>query len=200
MIRRRENVHDLLSFSAVMMFLFSVSAAILCVFFGDEIMRLLYHHVSSYSTRIFSLLMISFIPISSVYIFGTLLTAHGSMKILNIIAVGGIVVNVILNLVLIPGYGAFGTTIATIFTQTVVAALHIYVANVTFKVKWEWSLLLRLAGFVVLGAGASWILSAVHIFWMVKLVLNGGVLLLLILLLQLLPFNALKMLRAYQNR
>lgn len=200
MIRRRENVHALLSFSAVLMFLFSVSAAILCVFFGDEIMRLLYHHTSSYSTRIFSLLMISFIPISSVYIFGTLLTAHGSMKILNIIAVGGILVNVILNLALIPGYGAFGTTVATIFTQTVVALLHIYVANVTFKIKWEWSLLLRLAGFVILGAGASWLLSMVHIFWMGKLVLNGGILILLILVLQLVPFSVFKLFKAYQNR
>jgi len=144
--------------------------------------------------------MISFIPISSVYIFGTLLTAHGSMKILNIIAVGGILVNVILNVVLIPGYGAFGTTIATIFTQIVVALLHIYVVNVTFKVKWEWSLLLRLTGFVLLGGGASWLLSTIHIFWMTKLVLNGVVLILLILLLQLVPFNALKLLRAYQNR
>jgi O-antigen/teichoic acid export membrane protein len=199
MIRRRENVHDLLSFSAVLMFLFSVSAAILCVFFGDEIMRLLYHNTTPYSTRIFSLLMISFIPISSVYIFGTLLTAQGSMKILNIIAVGGILVNVILNLALIPGYGAYGTTVATIFTQTVVALLHIYVANVTFRIKWEWSLLLRLAGFVVLGAGASWLLSMVHIFWMGKLILNAGVLVLLILLLQLLPFSMFKMLKAYQN-
>ena len=200
MIQKRENVHDLLSFSAVLMFLFSVSAAILCIFFGGEIMRLLYSNSSEYSIRIFSLLMISFIPISSVYIFGTLLTAHGSMKILNIIAVGGILVNVILNVVLIPGYGAFGTTIATIFTQIVVALLHIYVVNVTFKVKWEWSLLLRLTGFVLLGGGASWLLSTIHIFWMTKLVLNGVVLILLILLLQLVPFNALKLLRAYQNR
>ncbi len=194
MIRRRESIHDLLSFSAVLMFLFSTCAAIICAFFGDEIMKLLYHTTSHYHVLIFSVLMISFIPISSVYIFGTLLTAHGSMKILNIIAVGGILVNVILNLVLIPSYGALGTTFATLFTQAAVAMLHIYAANVTFSIKWEWSLLLRLTAFSVLGIGASWLLSGLTIFWMAKLLLNGGVLLMLILLLQLVPIRALKLL------
>ena len=195
MIRRREDIQELLTFSAVLMFLFSCCAAMICVFFGDEIMRLLYPASSPYSVRIFSLLMISFIPISSVYIFGTLLTARGSMMILNIIAVGGIVVNVILNLVMIPPYGALGTTVATLFTQTVVAALHIYAANGIFKIKWEWSLLLRMVGFVVLGIGASWLVSFVHIFWMAKLAINGSVLILLILVLQLMPFRVLKLLK-----
>jgi O-antigen/teichoic acid export membrane protein len=195
MIRKRENVGDLVSFSAVLMFVFSACAAIICAFFGGDIMSLLYHSYSDYSIRIFSLLMISFVPISSVYIFGTLLTAHGSMKILNIIAVGGIVVNVILNLLMIPTYGAMGTTIATLFTQTVVAGLHIYAANVTFKLKWEWSLLARLVAFVGLGTGVSWLLSCTHIFWMAKLVLNGGLLLVLILALQLLPLKLLQLLK-----
>ena len=195
MIRRREDIQELLTFSAVLMFLFSCCAAMICAFFGDEIMRLLYPASSLYSVRIFSLLMISFIPISSVYIFGTLLTARGSMMILNIIAVGGIVVNVILNLIMIPPYGAMGTTVATLFTQTVVAALHIYAANGIFKIKWEWSLLLRMAGFIVLGVGISWLLSSISIFWMAKLAINGIALILLILILQLLPFKVLKLLR-----
>jgi O-antigen/teichoic acid export membrane protein len=200
MIRRREDIHDLLSFSAVLMFVFSVSAAILCVFFGKEIMHLLYHTDSPYSARIFSWLMISFIPISSVYIFGTLLTAHGSMKILNIIAVGGILVNVILNLALIPGYGAFGTTIATLFTQIAVAGFHIYAANVTFKIKWEWSLLARMVAFVVLGIGLSWLLSAVNLSWMLKLVTDGVILVILIFMLQLLPIRINRFLNAFANR
>ena len=195
MIRRREDVQELLTFSAVLMFLFSCCAAMICAFFGDEIMRLLYHNASPYSIRIFSLLMISFVPISSVYIFGTLLTARGSMMILNTIAVGGIVVNVILNLVMIPPYGAMGTTVATLFTQTVVAALHIYAANGIFKIKWEWPLLLRMAGFVILGVAASWLLSSAQIFWMAKLAINGVVLIALILILKLLPFHALKLLK-----
>jgi O-antigen/teichoic acid export membrane protein len=36
MIRRKENIEELLSFSAVIMFLFAASTAILCAFFGAE--------------------------------------------------------------------------------------------------------------------------------------------------------------------
>lgn len=199
MIRRKENVHELLKFSAVLMFLFSASAAILCGFFGQQIMHLLYHNATVYSSNIFSLLMISFVPISSVYIFGTLLTAHGSMKILNIIALGGILVNVVLNVVLIPSYGALGTTTATLFTQAVVAAFHIYAANVTFRVHWQWQLLLKLTGFVLLGIAVSWFLGGIEIQWMIKLVLNGAVLLGLIGALQLIPLRLVKQLVPTRN-
>jgi peptidoglycan biosynthesis protein MviN/MurJ (putative lipid II flippase) len=119
------------------------------------------------------------------------------MKILNIIAVSGILVNIILNLVLIPTYGALGTTTATLFTQTVVAIFHIYAANVTFKIRWEWSLLLRLAGFVILGLGLSWLLSTTDIQWMIRLLINGGVLVVLIFVFQLLPFSMLKQLKGF---
>jgi O-antigen/teichoic acid export membrane protein len=196
MIRKREDVQDLLRFSAILMFLFSTCAAILCSFFGTNIMTLLYADADSYSIEIFSLLMISFIPISSVYIFGTLLTAHGSLKVLNAIAMGGIVVNVVLNLLLIPGYGALGTTIATIFTQVVVAALHIMVANRTFKVQWQWLLLLKLVGFVVFAILISWGLTNIQMQWMIKLMLNGVLLLVVILLLQLIPIRQLQFITA----
>jgi O-antigen/teichoic acid export membrane protein len=197
MIRRRENVQELLSFSAVLMFLFSGCAAILCAFFGGDIMHLLYHNATHYSSSVFSLLMISFIPISSVYIFGTLLTAHGSMKILNIIALGGILVNVALNLALIPGYGAFGTTTATLFTQTVVALFHIYAANAIFKIKWDGPLLLRLAAFVIIGIGASWLLSTAHMQWVPRLILNAAILCVLILILRLVPLRTLRLLSVF---
>ena len=195
MIQRRESVQELLKFSAVLMFLFSFCAAVLCASFGEEIMTMLYHITSPYSIKVFSLLMISFIPISSVYIFGTLLTAHGSLKILNTIAAGGIVINVSLNLLMIPTYGAWGTTMATLFTQCVVAILHIYAANFLFKVKWEWSLLLRLVAFVISGIGISWALTLWDIQWMLKLCVNGASLLALILLFQLVPFSIVKQLK-----
>lgn len=185
MLRRREPVQDLLQFSAVLMFLFATSAAILCSFFGSQIMTLLYPDADLYSMRIFSLLMISFIPISSVYIFGTLLTAHGSMLILNCIAVGGIIINIVLNLLWIPDYGAMGTTFATLCTQLVVAGLHIMVANRSFEIKWHMSLLLRLGGFVVGAVGLSWWLTHIHGSWLLRLTADGVGIIVLIFALQL---------------
>jgi O-antigen/teichoic acid export membrane protein len=199
MIRKREDIQELLSFSAVIMFLFASSFAILCAFFGTEIMALLYHNTGPYPVLIFRLLMISFIPISSVYIFGTLLTAHGSMKVLNLIAVGGIIVNVALNLIMIPTYGALGTTLATLFTQIIVALLHIMAVNVLFKVKWEWSLLLRMTAFIVVGIGMSWAITLLPVHWMIKIAADGLLLTILMLVLRLIPFRILKQLRGVAN-
>ena len=199
MIRRRENIEELLSFSAVIMFLFAASTAILCAFFGTEIMTLLYHRSDPYSIRIFSLLMISFIPISSVYIFGTLLTAHGSMKVLNLIAIGGIVINVGLNLIMIPTYGALGTTLATLFTQFVVALLHIIAVNTSFQIKWKWGLIVRLVTYIVLAIALSLALTYIPMHWMGRIVINATLLGALILLLQLVPLSMLKRLRGVAN-
>ena len=192
MLRRRESIHELLKFSAVLMFLFATSAAILCSFFGSQIMSLLYPDADQYSMRIFSLLMISFIPISSVYIFGTLLTANGSLLILNCIAVGGILINVILNLLWIPAYGALGTTLATLFTQLVVAGLHIMVANRSFEIKWEISLLLRLGAFVLGAVGISWLITHIHGSWFIKMTADGLAILGLIFALQLITLKELR--------
>lgn len=195
MIRKREDIGELLRFSAVLMFVFSTSVAILCGFYAEEIMHLLYTGSDAYVAGIFRLLMISFIPISSVYIFGTLLTARGSLSILNMIAVGGIIVNVALNLALIPPYGAMGTTVATLATQVVVAVLHIWVVMVLFKLRWVWLLTARLSAFVVIGIAISWACTYMPIVWMPRLVINGLLLGILSLALGLMPFHLLAMLR-----
>ena len=54
-----------------------------------------------------------------------MLTALGSLRILNRIAAAGLVVNVALNLLLIPTQQAVGATIATVCTQTIVLILHL---------------------------------------------------------------------------
>lgn len=189
MIRRRESIIELLRLSAILMFLLSACTAILCAAYGSEIMNLLYHTSDPYNIKVFSLLMITFIPISSVYIFGTLLTANGNLKLLNIIAAGGIVINVVLNLILIPGYGAWGSTAATLFTQTVVALLHIYVAFSLFRIKTDRILMLRLALYVSAGLGLSFAILSLNLPWVLKLTLNAAALALIIPVFRLIPIK-----------
>ena len=59
------------------------------------------------------------------YIFGTLLTAGGKLRTLNIIAGTSVLVNIVLNLILIPEQGAYGAAIASFFTQAVTAVCQI---------------------------------------------------------------------------
>lgn len=158
MIKRKENIHDLVKLSAELMLVMSVIAGLSCFFFRNEIMLLLYPGSTQYWAKIFGWLMLSFIPISSVYIFGTLLTANGNLKALNLIALGGMVLNVGLNLFLIPSYGAIGTTGATLFTQLVVAGLHIAVAGKQFGLSLTKQDVVRMVLFI---AGCCLLLSAV---------------------------------------
>jgi O-antigen/teichoic acid export membrane protein len=72
--------------------------------------------------------MFTFIPISTIYVFGTLLTAKGDLKVLNTIALLGIILSISLNLVLIPKNGAVGAAKAALITQLVVALAHIAAA------------------------------------------------------------------------
>lgn len=128
MLRRKENVAPLVQFSSLLMLAGSVTASWGSFFYREPIMQLLYHGTNSYWSDIFGLLMFNFIPMSSVYVFGTLLTASGQMHILNLIALAGVIINVSLNLLLIPTQGAWGAAVATFATQLITAVAHIIVA------------------------------------------------------------------------
>jgi O-antigen/teichoic acid export membrane protein len=80
------------------------------------------------SVAVFRLIIFGLIPISMNYLFGTLLTANGSMKVLNITAAVGIVINVAVNLLLIPRMQACGSAVASFCTQFTVSVLQFLLA------------------------------------------------------------------------
>ena len=97
-------------------------------------MTLLYgENITTVWVDIFKLLIFSFIPIPSVYIFGTLLTPNANLRQLNMIAISGVVLNIVLNILFIPKYEVFGATLATLITQSLVAIVHIIWSKSIFK-------------------------------------------------------------------
>jgi O-antigen/teichoic acid export membrane protein len=69
--------------------------------------------------------MWSFVAMTITLVYGTFLTAKGDLKFLNIISVFGIAINVGLNFIVIPHYGAEGAAISTLFTQSFMAICQI---------------------------------------------------------------------------
>ncbi len=135
MIKNNEDLSPLAN-TAIRLLLFPmVSAVAIGVIFKEYWMVLLYWNTDQYQTFIFALTLLNAIPMAMVYIFGTLLTAGGKLKWLNIVAVLGVLLNISLNLYLIPTHGALGATYATILTQFVTAAVQVIIAIVIFKVK-----------------------------------------------------------------
>jgi O-antigen/teichoic acid export membrane protein len=88
--------------------------------------------------------MFGFISIGTTYIFGTLLTANGSLKALNLMAFAGMVLNISLNLVLIPRFQALGSAVASLITQSITAFIQVIIAIKIFKFQINYKLLILL--------------------------------------------------------
>lgn len=135
MLKEGEQITPLLGFSARLLFAASIVFSLVCIAYRDSIMELLYVNHAAESSTIFATLMMCFVFVSISYIFGTLLTANGSLYALNIIALIGVGVNVALNLMLIPRYYALGAAAASLITQAIVALLQLGVAIKIFRLR-----------------------------------------------------------------
>lgn len=120
---------NILRISTRLLLSFAVIMAASSFLWGDRIMDLLYTQTDQSSGSTFSILILCFIPVSFVNIYGTLLTANGNLRDYNIIAFIGILINVGLNLWFIPQFEAFGSALASLLTNIIVAAL-IFIALV----------------------------------------------------------------------
>jgi len=149
MIKHREPVEQMIKLSFTFLFVTAVVVAVSSIFYNHEIMNVLYHTNTEHSSEILGILMTGFIGIATTYVFGTLLTANGSMKQLNIMAFVGMVINVSLNLFLIPRYQAFGSAYASLFTQIVTAGAQVILATVIFNLKPNYRFLAKLIVFAV---------------------------------------------------
>ncbi len=128
MLKERENIKPIVRTSFSLLFLFAVSATVILSCYKEPVISLLYDEHISASVGVFALLIPCIIPISLMYVFGTLLTANGSMRKLNITALVGIIVNVLVNLILIPRMQARGAAITSLSTQSVVSLLQFIIA------------------------------------------------------------------------
>lgn len=89
-----------------------------------------------------------FTGVSLTCIFGTLLTASGNLRKQNYVALGGILVNVVLNLILIPRFQAMGSAVSSLVTQMITGLLQVYLCYKVFHFKVNKRLLISLALFI----------------------------------------------------
>lgn len=102
----------------------AIFLAFLCFEHAEFLLSLIYKNDVSASILSFQFLMWSFISLCVTFIYGTLLTANGNLRFLNQLSLVGIVVNIVLNAILIPLYGAAGAAFATLVTQSFTALLQ----------------------------------------------------------------------------
>jgi len=148
LIKQGKKVENLVKLSFSILFVTSVILAIGSVFYRIEFMTLMYDQYIPESASVFAVLMWCFISISTTYVFGTLLTANGNLKQLNLAAAFGMVLNIGLNFALIPGYGALGSAWASLITQAIMAIIQVLLASFYFKFHINYRYLVTLFLFV----------------------------------------------------
>ncbi len=152
MIKQNENVGPMVHLSFTLIIVPAVIIAVSSIYYSSEIMQILYTSNTENSSAILGILMSGFIGIAMTYIFGSLLTANGSIKQLNIMAFCGMILNVVLNLILVPRFQAFGSAWASLSTQILTGTTQLILALYIFKLKPEIKYILQLLFFVGLVA------------------------------------------------
>ncbi len=182
MIAKKEKLNELLHLSVALLTLSAIFIACSCALFSNEIIFCLYgksegismlqrfsaafngENISiqnaaevSQSAQIFFYVILTFIPISTLYVFGTLLTAAGEMKWLNTTAAIGVAVNLIGNYFLIPLYGALGSAVICFGTQCLVCILQVGVVRKKFNLKTSTKSALRYLLTLLLFTAVAWL-------------------------------------------
>jgi len=149
MIKQKENLGEMIQLSYSLIIVPAIIIATSSSVFASTIMPLIYKNGTEYSSEIFSILIFGFVSISTTYIFGTLLTANGSLKQLNIMAIIGITVNLTMNLLLIPSLRAEGAAYSSVVTQSITALVQVLIAWKIFKLRFNYFYILRLIALAI---------------------------------------------------
>jgi O-antigen/teichoic acid export membrane protein len=159
MLKLGESVESLVRTSYTLLFALALVVASGCCFYADNIMKMLYVGDVTEASLVFRVLMCCFMGTTTQYVFGTLLTANGNLKYLNIIAGCGMVFNIVINLILIPHFHALGAALTSLMTQLLVPGLQVLVAQRVFKFtifpRMMLTLMLFFAGVLAIAWGST---------------------------------------------
>jgi Membrane protein involved in the export of O-antigen and teichoic acid len=148
MLKQKEEIGSMVQFSFLLLFVPAIVISLSSGFYDQEIMTLLNYSNMEFSASIFQILMISFLGIATTYIFGTLLTANGSIKQLNYMALVGMGINIAVNLLLIPELKALGSAWASLATQLFTALAQTILAVMILKLTVNYRLIAKLGIFI----------------------------------------------------
>ncbi len=149
---------------------------------AEYTISIIYTNNIAAASQAFVWLILCFIPLSISHVFGTLLTANHNLKLLNKMALIGILINIVLNYLLIPKMEAEGAAIATLITQSLTALGQLILVMHVFKFSIHWSILTRLSLLLFVYGIAAYLLNdSFGQLWSFISIFIGGLILLFVL-------------------
>lgn len=170
MIIQKDAVNQMVNLSLSLILSMAILTAVGSYFYSNELMGMLYEHHVAESAQIYGIMMFCFVAMSTTYIFGTLLTANDNLKILNIISGSGVAMNIILNLILVPKYKAYGAAMSGLITQSYIAISQAIMAGRIFKFGINYKLIFTIAAFALGTAIIAYFSKGIHYDWRINFV------------------------------
>jgi O-antigen/teichoic acid export membrane protein len=169
LISQKEDVKPLTQTASTILSLIAIVVSMSAILFDESIMKILYKYQNledlKLSVKIFRMIMLSFIPISFVFIFSTLLTAQKDIKFLITAALIALLLNLALNMYLIPRIQAYGASIAALLTQLTFALLCTIRCYQLFHFKLDLKKLLKYSVFIISLIGVFVIIKGLDSLW-----------------------------------
>lgn len=164
--------------------LFSIAIATITFFLAPWIQKLLYHHDDTEAIQVMQWCLPSLIGYSLVQVYGTVMTATGHILSFCYITLVAVLINITLNVLLIPHWGARGSCFAALISQGFCGiAVMLYVWKKSAVVIHLRSLIIYIftaalsSGFLYWGNGLGinppWLMAGVALISMAALFTSG---------------------------
>jgi O-antigen/teichoic acid export membrane protein len=186
MIKEKQALVQMIKMPITLLFTATFILAIGSWMYSYELMELLYFDHIQESASVLSVLIFGTIAVASSYVFGTLLTANGNLKILIGIAAFSMLLSFTLNILLIPSFAAFGSAIANVSALYSSMLLHLIFAFRQLQLRFRPQFYFRLIAFAVSVLVIAIVTYYLGFSWWVNLSIFVGASLLLALFLRLL--------------
>ena len=192
-IKEKEDLQGLVKQSFSIILSMTCIIGVLCIFYSRNFMDLMFPGQNNdESSTILMILMGSFVSVSVTYIFGTLLTANGNLKHLNIVAACGVVLNITLNCLFIPHFHAIGAAFTSLCVQFVTCVIQFFIAKKIFNLKLGNAFWFRLITFLVLISLSAYLSTTLTLHWGASFGIATAVCILIAFITKMLNYNEIK--------
>lgn len=191
MIKENLNITPLVKTAFSILVLPALVLAIFTMMNAQPLLEFLSKNHPNDSAEVYKVIIFTFVFICIGYIFGTLLTANGNIKLLNYLALIGVILNISLNVIFIPSYGAIASAWISLITFGTVTLLQAIFCFRYFKFNLKISNLIISALAALIIYMLYYFLDHINIYWVHKIVFGLIGAILILWLSRLLPFRAL---------
>ncbi len=187
LISQKQKLNNIIRVSFSLLFVGTFILVINTVFYSYEVMDLLYESDIMASAAVYNILIFGVVAMGTSYIFGTLLTANGNLKELNIIAAISLLLSLLLNFILVPRIQAQGSAIANVVALSVSAVLQLIIVRQKFAFKIDFRYFSGLLLFLIASISITYLSTLlIDVSWMIRIIGSGILSLVLAIVLKLL--------------